>query len=144
MFSRVFVCPGEVLSYPLGTDFLWQQTFPPEETWDQTGSDIIPLEPQRRVIHILLECFLVISNNTAWFFVIKKFIYFHTNSGLSLLSRRMHIIGITNEKRQRFYLQMVIDIMEKNDGLERCLEDDFICSVQNGDDDDYLKKYVAL
>ena len=39
---------------------------------------------------------------------------------------------------------MVIDIMEKNDGLERCLEDDFICSVQKGDDDDYLKKYVTF
>ena len=39
---------------------------------------------------------------------------------------------------------MVIAIMEKNDGLERCLEDDFICSVQEGDDDNYLKKYVIF
>ena len=63
---------------------------------------------------------------------------------LTLICRRLHIIRITNEKRQIFYLQMVIDIMEKNDGLERCLEDDFICSVQKGDDHDYVKKYVAL
>ena len=37
----------EVTSYPL------------EGTWDQTGSDIIPPEPQKRAVRILLECFLV-------------------------------------------------------------------------------------
>ena len=31
---------------------------PPERAWDQTGSDII-LEPQKRAVRILLECFLV-------------------------------------------------------------------------------------
>ena len=39
---------------------------------------------------------------------------------------------------------MIADIVEKNDGIERCLEDDFICSVQDGDDDDYLKKSVTI
>ena len=31
---------------------------PPEGTWDQTGSDIIP-PPQKRTERIILECFLV-------------------------------------------------------------------------------------
>ena len=34
---------------------------PPEGTGDQTGSDIIPPQkPQKRAVHILLECFLVV------------------------------------------------------------------------------------
>ena len=35
---------------------------------------------------------------------------------------------------------MVADIIEKNDGIERCLEDDYLCSVQIGDEDDYLRR----
>ena len=95
-----------------------------------------PLYGDEREVRILLECFIV----SVCFFVILL----PVNSGLSLIYERLHKIGITNDKRQRFYLQMVIDIMEKNDGLERCLEDDFICSVQKGDDGDYIKKYVTL
>ena len=36
-------------------------TYPLERTWDQTGSDIIPPESQKRAVRIVLECFLVLT-----------------------------------------------------------------------------------
>ena len=35
---------------------------------------------------------------------------------------------------------MVGAITEKNEGIERCLEDVYLCSVQFGDEDDYLNR----
>ena len=34
-----------------------------------------------------------------------------------------------------FILQIIADIVEKNDGIERCLEDEFVCFVQDSKDD---------
>ena len=39
-------------------------------------------------------------------------------------------------------LQVIADIVAKNDGIERCLEDEFICTLQNVNGDEYLKKSV--
>ena len=41
-------------------------------------------------------------------------------------------------------LQVIADIVAKNDGIERCLEDEFVCLVQKGEDDDYLKKVCCF
>ena len=54
-------------SPPLGPDYTpsGNRPIPPTPTpylWNQTGSDIIPhSEPQKRAVHILLECFLVVN-----------------------------------------------------------------------------------
>ena len=36
-----------------------QEQYPLEGTWNQTGSDIIPPEPQKQAVRILLECYIV-------------------------------------------------------------------------------------
>ena len=35
---------------------------------------------------------------------------------------------------------MVRDILEKNNGIERCLEDVFLCTAQTDDDSHYLNR----
>ena len=40
--------------------------------------------------------------------------------------------------------QVVADIVAKNDGIERCVEDEFVCFVQKGNDEDYLKESVTF
>ena len=39
-------------------------------------------------------------------------------------------------------LQVIAGIVAKNDGIERCLEDVFICTLQNIAGDEYLKELV--
>ena len=34
-----------------------------------------------------------------------------------------------------FILQVIADIVQKNDGIERCLEDEFVCFVQDSNND---------
>ena len=40
----------------------------------------------------------------------------------------------------RIILQMITDVMAKNDMIDRCLEDDYYCSVKGVDEDYYLAK----
>ena len=39
---------------------------------------------------------------------------------------------------------MIADIVQKNDGIERCLEDEFVCFVQDSNDDKWGVDYTDL
>ena len=43
-----------------------------------------------------------------------------------------------------FILQVVEDVMDKNDGIERCLQDNFMCKVQGAVEDHFITKYVIF